>query len=117
MLSVALSKLNELGVKVVPFGIDEDTLKKIKECIVYEYEAGSKINRFSLKIRIIAPTLSRCIAIKELILDKFISLSDTSKINDFTKIELTGGGSFKDDYNNVIHLLMGLNFTERLNYD
>lgn len=114
MLSIALKRLKDLGVKVAAMGIDEEELKRVKECIVYTYEPGEKENKFTLKLRIIAPTLLRCIEIRKLITSNFISLSDTQKIEGFTKIELTGGGSLKDEYNNVIHLLIGLQFTEKL---
>lgn len=110
MLSLALQNLNSLGLEVVPFGIDESKLKEVKECIVYEYESGTSENKFTLKLRIISPTLLRCTEIKKLIIDKFISISDKSKIDGFTKINLIGGGTMNDKYNNVIHLLMGLSF-------
>lgn len=114
MLSTALKHLKGLGIKIAAMGIDEEELKRVKECIVYTYEPGEKENKFTLKLRIIAPTLLRCIEIRKLITSNFISLSDSQKVEGFTKIELMGGGSLKDEYNNVIHLFISLRFTERL---
>lgn len=117
MISEIINNLNEIGIKVCSFGIDEEEFKEVGECIIYTYNPIATSNRFQLEIRVIAKTLYRCLEIKKAIEDSFLDIGDNVKLKKCTHIDFQGGGSIEERGTNTVHLFFYINFIGREWYE
>lgn len=110
MLKDILNKFKELGILIKPFGVEEEELiKNNKECIVYNYSPVATSKRFILTIRIIAPTLSKCLEVKEEMESKLLGIGDEVKVKNATFIEFEGGSSAFEHETGTTHLIFNIN--------
>lgn len=109
MIDKILKDLETLDVYISALNIDEKTLKKVKECIVYKFTFGDQLNLVTLELVIMAPKLSNVLKINEKIYKLFATRGDRTDAK-YAKVDIQNVTTLYDQDTDTRQMILHLDF-------